>query len=256
MNFKNIEIIYKPYPYLIINDFISEEYSADLKKDILSFNNFDDKVMINRNRINKGSKNFTKILSTSKSIKKFYSDLNSMETFDKFYKLFNLKNSSWKIDEKVKYFSKNNYGKQKDDFTENLVKFLTSKNIIRTKLNLDIDFSVSGKGYNRGPHRDRETRILNFLLYLNSFDEKDGGDFRIYDFQNNEFKNQNDYPRFPHKNLVFSVRSVQPKKSTLIAFLSTPNSYHAAGEFLPEDKKRVFIYGSYSLNKKVNWIKT
>ena len=178
-----------------------------------------------------------------------------METFDKFYKIQS-KKLSWKIDEKVKYFSKNNYGKQKDDFTENLVKFLTSKNIIRTKLNLDIDFSVSGKGYNRGPHRDRETRILNFLLYLNSFDEKDGGDFRIYDFQNNEFKNQNDYPRFPHKNLVFSARSVQPKKSTLIAFLSTPNSYHAAGEFLPEDKKRVFIYGSYSLNKKVNWIKT
>ena len=116
MNFKNIEIIYKPYPYLIINDFISEEYSTDLKKDILNFSNFDDKVMVNRNRINKGSKNFTKILSTSKSIKKFYSDLNSMETFDKFYKLFNLKNSSWKIDEKVKYFSKNNYGKQKDDF--------------------------------------------------------------------------------------------------------------------------------------------
>ena len=164
MNFKNIEIIYKPYPYLIINDFLSEEYSTDLKKDILEFNNFDDKVMVNRNRINKGSKNFANILSTSENINKFYSDLNSMETFDKFYNLFNLENSSWKIDEKVKYFSKIIMVNRKMIFTENFIKFLTSKNIIKTKINLDIDFSVSGKGYNRGPHRDRETRILNFLF--------------------------------------------------------------------------------------------
>ena len=28
---------------------------------------------------------------------------------------------------------------------------------------------MSGKGYYRGPHRDRDTRVLNFLLYLNNF---------------------------------------------------------------------------------------
>ena len=43
MNFDDIKIFYKPYPYLIINNFLSEEYSSKLKKDILEFNNFDDK---------------------------------------------------------------------------------------------------------------------------------------------------------------------------------------------------------------------
>ena len=48
---------------------------------------------------------------------------------------------------------------------------------------------------------------------------------------------------------------IYPKQGTLVAFLSTPNSYHAASELLTEKNKRVFIYGSYSLNKKVNWKK-
>ncbi len=255
MNFEDIEIFYKPYPYLIINNFLSEEYSLKLKRDILDFNNFDDKVMVNRNRINKGSKNFSKILFTSKNINKFYNTLNSLETFYKFYNLFNLKNSDWRVDEDLKYFSKNYYGKQKDDLYENLIKFLTSKKILKTKINLDIDFSVSEKGYNRGPHRDRETRVLNFLIYLNDFNKEDGGDFQIYDTEINNSDNQADYPRFPKINLVSTNFSVQPTKGKLVVFLSTPNSYHAAGEFLPRDKKRVFIYGSYSLNKKVKWIK-
>ena len=38
-----------------------------------------------------------------------------------------------------------------------------------------MDFSVSESGYNRGPHRDRDSRILNFLVYLNTLDKKDGG---------------------------------------------------------------------------------
>ncbi len=253
MNFDDIKIFYKPYPYLIINNFLSEEYSSKLKKDILEFNNFDDKVMVNRSRINKGSKNFANILSTSEHINKFYNTLNSMEMFHKFYNLFNLENSNWKVNEKLQYFSKNYFGKQKDDFYENFIKFLTSKNILKTKINLDIDFSVSGKGYNRGPHRDRETRVLNFLIYLNDFDKQDGGDFQIFDYETKESNNQSDYPRFPNIDLVSSSYSVQPKKGKLVVFLSTPNSYHAAGEFLVTERKRVFIYGSYSLNKKVNW---
>ena len=45
-------------------------------------------------------------------------------------------------------------------------------------MNLDIDFSVSNKGYYRSVHRDRETRVINFLIYLNSLSSKDGGALR------------------------------------------------------------------------------
>ena len=41
----------------------------------------------------------------------------------------------------------------------------------------------------------------------------------------------------------------------MIIFLSTPDSYHAAEKIYKDKLKRVFIYGSFSLNKKVAWTK-
>ena len=77
----------------------------------------------------------------------------------------------WKIDIKKKLFSKSIYGAQKGNKVTN-IKTNLNKNIIY----LDMDFSVSESGYNRGPHRDRDfSRILNFLVYLNTLDKKDGG---------------------------------------------------------------------------------
>ena len=81
--------------------------------------------------------------------------------------------------------TKNFSGKKKlYDLSPNQSKFIFSKKLfgsqsgkkitkIKTDLNknilyLDIDFSISGKGYTRGPHRDRDSRIINFLIYLNN----------------------------------------------------------------------------------------
>ena len=74
--------------------------------------------MVNRSRINKGSKNFANILSTSENINKFYNTLNSMEMFHKFYNLFNLENSNWKVNEKLKYFQKTTLVNKKMIFTK------------------------------------------------------------------------------------------------------------------------------------------
>ena len=137
-----------------------------LSNEILNYNDFDDKVMVNRQRINKGSKNFKNIISNSDNINQIYEYLNNIETFKKLYSLFDLKKSQWIVTENLNNFSKKYFGKQSDSYYEKIIKFLAEKKILKTKINLDIDFSVSGKGYYRGPHRDRETRILNFLLYL------------------------------------------------------------------------------------------
>ena len=255
MNFDKLKINYSPFPYIEINDFISKNYSSKLRNEILSYDGFDDKVMVNRKRINKGSKNFEKIISNSGNINQIYEYLNDIKTFKKLYSLFDLKKSQWIITEKLNNFSKNNFGKQSDSYYEKIIKFLAEKKILKTKINLDIDFSVSGKGYYRGPHRDRETRILNFLLYLNDFDKADGGDLKIFKYKKNQYSDQANYPRFPNNELVTETYSTFPREGKLVVFLSTPNSYHAAGKFLPENKKRIFVYGSYSLNKKIVWIK-
>ena len=127
MNFDKFKINYSPYPYIEINDFISKNYSSKLRNEILSYDSFDDKVMVNRNRINKGSKNFEKIISNSENINQIYEYLNDIETFKKFYSLFDLKKSQWIITENLNNFSKKNFGKQSNSHYEKIIKFLAEK---------------------------------------------------------------------------------------------------------------------------------
>ena len=68
--------------------------------------------------------------------------------------------------------------KKKINSTE--LKALLGKNYKHTKLNLDIDFSVSKGGYRLRPHRDDITRLYNFLIYLTDIPRKNGGSLTIY----------------------------------------------------------------------------
>ena len=47
-----------------------------------------------------------------------------------------------------------------------------------------MDFSIAEKNYFREPHHDKRTRILSFLLYLNTTDIKSGGSLEIYEYKN------------------------------------------------------------------------
>ena len=116
-----------------------------------------------------------------------------------------------------------------------------------------MDFSVSEKGYFRGPHRDRDSRVVNFLIYLNGLKKKDGGVLSFYKVKK---KNNYDYPRFPKQKEVYVSKKIISKQGVGAFFLSTPDSYHAVSRFNGRiNKKRYFIYGSYSLNKPVRWAK-
>ncbi len=69
------------------------------------------------------------------------------------------------------------------------------------------------------------------------------------------YKSAHKYPRFPSYKDVKLEKKLLPKQGQLIIFKSTPDSYHAAEKFVSKNKKRVFLYGSFSLNKKVIWKK-
>ena len=81
MNFNNLKINYKPWTYAVVDNFLSKKEISALKKEITNFKSFDDKVMVNRNRINKGSDNFNNIIQHSKNIKKLYNQINSLKFF-------------------------------------------------------------------------------------------------------------------------------------------------------------------------------
>ena len=155
--------------------------------------------MNGRNRINKGSNNFRNFLSSSKDAKKLYNSLNSRSTLNKLLKIFknNFKKDDWKFEIKNLKYSKINFGNQKG-------KILTKQKLKDKKknvVNLDIDFSMSKRGYFREPHRDRSTRIINFLIYLNSIPRKNGGILEIFKTKKDWGSEFSSYPRFPKKNL-------------------------------------------------------
>jgi Rps23 Pro-64 3,4-dihydroxylase Tpa1-like proline 4-hydroxylase len=234
------------FPGVVVEKFLNKNFCNKIIVELDRFNNFDDFVMSGRNRINKGSNNFQKFLENSKFAKNLFKKFNKKKTFQ------NIEKSLSKVDDfnfnynvKNYSFSKTNYGLQKGT---RLVKknYNSKKNII----NLDVDFSVSEKGYCRGPHKDRESRILNFLIYLNSIPKKEGGSLVLYKPK----KNYSKLSRFPLNSNLSKLETVTPVTGRAIFFKSTPFSYHAVKKFLPSKKrKRYFIYGSFSLNKKVSW---
>lgn len=254
MNLKNKKIFYKPWPYMVIEDFLKKDEINKIKNEILVNNDFDDKVMTNRRRINKGSTNFINLTKKSKAIKNIFNKLNSQKFYQEVSKIFDKKKLTWIPDENFSLYSKDFFGEQKFSFKEKITKILSFFNLIKTSLYLDIDFSVSEKGYYRAAHRDRDTRILNFLIYLNNFNKKNGGSLEIHKYKYSS-NLQEKYPRFPKKKDTNMLKKIPPKSGRMVIFLSTPDSYHAAEKIFMGNSKRIFIYGSFSLNKKVSWRK-
>tara|TARA_B110000027_G_scaffold134222_1_gene165688 strand:+ start:4729 stop:5517 length:789 start_codon:yes stop_codon:yes gene_type:complete len=249
---KNIKFPKTSFPVIQIDNLLSDSICEKLKKDIQRQKKFDDFVMNGRNRINKGSSTFKSFLEKSKNAKKIYNSLNSKSTFEKILGIFLYKfqNFSWKFQGKKLNYSKINYGIQKGKILTKQKQKDKKKDIV----NLDIDFSISQNGYFREPHRDRSTRIINFLIYLNSIPKKNGGAFEIFKTKKKYGSKLSMYPRFLKKNAVKIESKFQPKKSQALFFLSSPNSYHGVSKFFSKNKaKRVFIYGSFSLNKPVKW---
>ena len=103
-----------PFPLLIVNNFINKTICNRLKQSIISNKSFDDYVMNGRYRVNKGSHNFKKFVKKSKQIELIYNELNKYSFYFKITKLLenHFSNDPWKIKNKIKKFSKNNFGLQ------------------------------------------------------------------------------------------------------------------------------------------------
>jgi len=256
LNLENsrFELIDAPYPIGFVDNFIDKKDCENLYKEIIDFSNYDDVVMSGRQRVNKGSKNFNEYLKKSPNLLTLCEKLNNKD----FY--LNMKNILGKLPSSKKWQAQiDDFNYSKEDFSEqsfDLIKYLRKTKVISsffTKIvNLDMDFSKSKDGYFRDAHRDRETRIISFLLYLNSIEQEDGGQFEVYGLK----KDENDIKklkRFPNADSTVKLFNFSPKAGQLFFFTSTPNSYHGVSKFLSKKKMRVFAYGSYCLDRKVEW---
>ena len=250
---KNYKKIKSDYPVVIIEKFLNKKTCDLIINEIKKFNKFDDRVMVSRNRINKGSFNFEKFITNSKISRKLYDKLNKYSSYNQMKNLLEVKKSNWSYTNIIEKFSKTNYGAQKSTILNFLKDLYNSTPLKESILNLDVDFSIATNGYFREAHRDRDNRVVNFLIYFNDVSKKSGGSFNICGIKK-KYK-ANKLPRFPKKKEIFITEKIFPKVGTLVIFLSSPDSYHEAGKFKSNFQKRFFLYGSYSLNKKIDWFK-
>jgi len=249
--FKSIDV---PYPIGYINNFINPNDCKKLCEEIINFSSFDDLVMSGRQRVNKGSKRFDEYLKKSPALLSLYNQLNKKEFYLSMKNILDGLPNSKKWNSSIDDFdySKYNFGEQNFNLFKYLRKTKLISSFFKNTINLDMDFSKSKNGYFRAAHRDRNTRIISFLIYLNTIDESEGGRFEVYKLKkdHNDPKKLN---RFPDKNSTVKLCDFPPKSGQFFIFSSTPNSYHGVSKFLSKDKLRVFIYGSYSLDRSVKW---
>ena len=242
------------FPVIVGEQIISKKVCNSLIKEISNSKNFDDMIMGGRSRINKGSKNFNKYISSSKISKKLFATFNTESFYKKIDKKFKteFKANTWESLFKPKIFNKKKYTLKRKVNSKEL-KRLLGKNYKNPNLNLDIDFSVSKGGYRLRPHRDDINRIYNFLIYLTDIPKKNGGSLTLYKKKANRNLRKS-FRRFPKINELDKLMEFTPKKGSVIFFKSTPNSYHGVTRFKEKNcPKRFFIYGSYAFNKPVIW---
>ena len=235
---------------LVFEKFFSKNICSKIIRELEEFGKYDDQVMGGRKRINKGSLNFKKYLKISPESNKFYTKINTHYFFKIISSFFDKKNEYTLSKYQKKFiFSKTLFGSQSGKrITEN------KTNIKKNILYLDLDFSISGKGYSRGAHRDRDSRIINFLIYLNDLTSRDGGILQLFNIKNKKLNL--DRKRFIENKHLKLIKSLKAKAGKAIFFESSPNSYHSVTDFYAKNNEsRYFIYGSFSLNKKVKWKK-
>ena len=252
--FVNFKKHLNPFPIIEIEHFLSKEESLEIFK-ILNDAKYDEKVMGNRRNIRKGTEEFNSIIKNNKILNNLYNFFNNQSQFE--FLLNKLESISSEKEIKKKYkilnisndFNQNFYAKKSS--VHNLSKFERVYNYFNKLFPyffskffnfnyLDFVLSEAGKGYKLQTHKDKPSRIIVFLLYLNDLDVSDGGSLEVYN------SNEKNEPADLCKKFL-------PKAGKLVVFLSNPVSYHNVEEIKNPSVTRKFIYGSYSSNNDLNW---
>ena len=240
----------EPFPILVFENFLNQKEAEDA---INSINNekFDEKVNEGRNNIRKGTKSFENTIKNKNILSELYSFFNNKEVFEnlllKLEKVSKSSKNDFKINNKPNHFKNNFYEYKKKVHNKNFFKKILNyvnkkifKNYNYNSFYFEINFSMAEKGYKLKTHRDKESRMVVFLLYLNKLNEE-GGSFEVYSKKNDD-------------NFVLE-RKFNPESGKLIVFLSNPLSYHNVEEITDAKSKRFFCYGGYTSLNNIIWKK-
>ena len=258
--------------YKIIDNFIEEDHCKKLVLDAQNIlNTNSEKEILNNNRqlISSTSITYNNFISNSQSWlqlnEKLYSNnfyqecLKNLDINQNQFELSNFfyKKNLTEIEKKYKNLINKKFSYLKTGSLMKLLSYRIYKQILfrmkfllKRKINLELiyDFSISRKGYKREIHRDSDSRVIVFLLYLNTFkDNIEGGNLNLHELKN---KNLNSVPPQPQSSDCNLIHSINPKAGRLVLFLNSTDAFHSVSEMVG-NQDRYFLYGSYTaLNKK------
>ena len=258
--------------YKIIENFIDEDDCNKLIEDaqkILNLNSEKEVLNNNRQLISSTSITYNDFVATSQNWSKLHEKLYSNNFYKECLKNLNIEQNEFElcnfffkrnlteIEKKYKNLINKKFSYLKTGSLIKLISFRIYKQILfkikfflKRKINLELiyDFSISRKGYKREIHRDSDSRVIVFLLYLNTFENNiDGGSLNLHEMKN---KNLNSIPPKPNYNDCNLIQSINPKAGRLVLFLNSTDAFHSVSEMVG-NQDRYFLYGSFTaLNKK------
>lgn len=264
--------------YFVIDNFIEKKLCDFLIEDGNKFiiNSKMNTINVNRQALFSSSLEFENLITNSEHWKKLSEKINSLEFLDfcktkleinkklKLTNFFKIKKPS----ELQKLYKAVGNKKIKSISTLGLIKYTFfrffrdifrkikySKLFYSNSIPVEIlyDYSKAGDGYFREIHRDSDSRLIVFLLYLNSLpDETKGGTLDIFKLKDNI----KEKPARPEKEMCEKINSIKPKPGRLVVFRNDDTSYHSVEKLDNSKISRCFIYGGFtSLSQKSPFMK-
>jgi len=107
------------------------------------------------------------------------------------------------------------------------------------------DASSARNGYSREIHRDSDSRVFVFLLYLNSPLDNNcqGGDLLIHKL----IEPDKDPKPQPLENECTISEVISPRAGRLVVFENNRYSFHSVSKMINHSDERFFCYGSFTL---------
>ena len=268
----------KPFPYLVVDDFLPEKEYNQIAADARNVFN-EPEVMVqhgNRKFVTNTSMIFERLVQSSSEWKQFHEWVNSQVFFDALLRMLisadeqfaaeNLKHRDIVLTQTIRpsrsklqlLLEEKGHRRVNQTGVAAFTAYKLNRLLKNIKFQLHrkwdfvkssrnaaqllFDISLSGNGYGREIHRDSDGRVIVFLYYLNDLDEASpGGTLNLH-----SSKSGTSTPRPSDSDCVLEAQVV-PKKNRLVAFLNSETSYHSVETMKGHTGDRLFCYGGFTL---------
>ena len=208
----------KPFPHIVIKNFLSRETLDSLNKVLPNYNDVDDKNVI-----------FQSLSETKKTImpdSKIFKNLLKIKIFRE-------------VNSKLNKIKPIILKKFNSEILKNV-----NPDFINSKIKYNMNFALMKKGYLKSAHLDRRDHLISGIYYPTSIINK-GGDLQMCGLKEKE----KTFDVFPSKKNLNVVRSYKINKNFCVFFLNVPWAYHAVSKYNGETDRKYF-YIDYDFNVK------